>query len=124
MPGTTEDGGMLYYVSRMEMGDHLLARFNHHVKRNEELLAEAEALNDELEEELAEQSSVTDRMRLKASNSYTSNASRRDQLKSGARTHAQKATVMKFYYDHLPAENGFLLSSTELIRLEFTPSVF
>jgi hypothetical protein len=114
---------MIWTVEYHEMKNHLQNRYNHHVRRNEELLKEAEKINDELKAKLNKMEIVSDRMVFSDDSNYASNVSRRDQLKSSARVHAQKATNFKFYVDHLPADNSFQLVSNALVNLEFISSV-
>jgi hypothetical protein len=115
---------MTWEVGALELSDHLIDRMEYHTKRNKELIEESKKVNDELERELDEQNTVSDRMAFKSTSNYRENTNRRDQLINSARNHAVKATVFKFYHDHVPNDPKFRLSREELVSLEFIPQVY
>lgn len=124
MQTNTPDGKLLYALSRIELEEHFKSRIKHHIKRNEEKIKEASSIDEELEAELEKMGTVTDRMHFKGSANYGTNASRRDQLRQMARTHAQKATQFKFRLDHLPTVSSFFIDEDEATKLELVEQVW
>lgn len=117
----THNGSMLVRISRAELSEHLIKRIAHHHRRATDLATEAATADDEAEAALRDGETVSDRMRIKTSNSYTSTMSRRDQLRSRSQKHAVDAVVLQFLFDHLVPDEYYDVNRTELLTLELIP---
>lgn len=145
--GGRMDGQMLYKVPVEEITRHLASRVTHHQKRAEEYAAQADAVEKSLAETLGAADTVSDRMDIKASNTYNNNVSQRDQLRAKVQAHAREAAFFQFALAHLPdpgeqrpmemirvgevvtvgghgkdVAGAYLLTRSALTELEFVPS--
>lgn len=96
------DGQMLYKIPVTEMATHLAARVTHHQKRADDYAHEAEKVEQSLGDALGSAETVTDRMSIKSSHTYSNEVSRRDQLRGKVQVHARLATFFAFIQGHLP----------------------
>jgi len=109
---------MDWYVSYDEMKKHLAERQAHHTARAEHYTQEMLKAEKDLEGQLDEANTVTDRMHIKVSNSYTGATNERDGARESARSHARLSVVFEWKAKHIPAEMGFKISTHDAVELE------
>jgi hypothetical protein len=89
-----DDGQLKLVVTRQELLDHCLARATYHQERAAKWLAEAERNETDAQAQLSRADTVTDRLNIKGSSSFSNVVSARESATQKASHHANKGKVL------------------------------